>query len=93
MRIIGGLLSSIGAIWAFIAMTVVWAPVIVHLWSPDAWIPGWFPASGLEMLPSWLHWVPFPIDASLIPLVIANVALATPGVLLLAAGEKLRSDT
>lgn len=92
MRIIGALLSGIGAIWAFIAMAVVWTPVIAHLWLPDVWIPEWFPASGLEMLPSWLRWVPFPIDASLIPLVIANVVLAVPGVLLLAAGEKIRSD-
>ena len=61
----------------------------------DAWIPDWFPGSGLELLPNWLRWVPFPIDASLmpslIPLVFANVLLAAPGLLLVAAGEKLRS--
>jgi len=71
-------------------MLIVWLPVVVHLWLPDSWIPVGFPASPLEMLPGWLMWLPLPgVNASLIPLVIANTLLAVPGVALLIVGEKL----
>jgi len=87
---LGIILQFIGAIWIISAMLVIWLPVIVHLWLPDAWIPSGFPASALEMLPSWLMWLPLPgINASLVVLSFANALLAIPGLAIFLAGEKI----
>jgi hypothetical protein len=92
MKLLGALLYGIGTIWTLVAMIVVWIPLIVHQHLPDAWIPDWFPSSGIELLPGWLQWIPFPEEFSMYQLVLANVVLAAPGVLLFFAGEKLRSE-